>query len=124
MVDITKARLSDASTTSSMTATTTETDVTHASIASSVDTDAISQNIKVVARVRPLSSKEITENSEVSIVAKQSSKEIEVEKDRKFEYDDVFGPDATQISVYDKTAGDMIENHLFRGFNVTILACE
>ena len=125
MVDITaKERLSDASHSSLISTATTETDITQSSSISSLNSEASSQNIRVVARVRPLSSKEITETSKVSIVAKQSSKEIDVEKNRTFEYDEVFGPDATQLSVYEKTAGDMIQNHLFKGFNVTILACK
>jgi hypothetical protein len=128
MAEITaKERLSESSHSSLMSTTTAETEtdnITQSSSISSIDSEASSQNIRVVARVRPLSSKEIIESSKVSIVAKQSLKEIDVDKNRRFEYDEVFGPDATQVSVYEKTAGDMIQNHLFRGFNVTILACE
>ena len=88
------------------------------------DSDANIQNIRVVASIRPLSTKELSENCKESITAAETLCTINVNKTKKFEYDTVFGPAATQSSVYEKTAGDMIRNNLFKGFNVTVLACK
>jgi hypothetical protein len=82
------------------------------------------QNIRVVARVRPLSSKEILEKSKETIVAFEASSTIAIVNDRKFEFDQVFSPLASQAQVYDKTAADLVRRHLFSGFNVTVLACK
>jgi hypothetical protein len=82
------------------------------------------QNIRVVTRVRPLSSKEILEKSKETIVAFESSSTIAVVNDRKFEFDHVFSPLASQSEVYEKSVEDLVRNHLFHGFNVTVLACK
>jgi hypothetical protein len=81
------------------------------------------KNIRVVARVRPLSSKEILEKSKETIVATEASSTIAIVNDRKFEFDQVFSPLASQAQVYDKTAADLVRTHLFSGFNVTVMAC-
>lgn len=96
------------------------------------------QNVRVVARVRPLSNKEITEKSSESIVAYSKQSTIRVHSSssssssgdftndnndkRNFEFDSVFGPNSTQEQVYDGTCGDMINSSIFKGFNATILA--
>jgi len=49
---------------------------------------------------------------------------IQVAKNKDFAFDAVFGPNATQRDVYEQTAGDTIRNNLFKGFNVTVLACK
>jgi len=78
--------------------------------------------------VRPLSAKELSEKSSESIRAHPSISTIDVDSEgiscdkRKFEFDSVFGPNSTQKEVYEKTAGDMIKNSIFKGFNATILA--
>ena len=82
--------------------------------------DDQNQNVRVVARLRPLSKKEIDENSKEATIA--SGKHIIVEGQRNFEYDAVFGPQTTQEEVYKATAGNTVERNIFRGFNVTILA--
>jgi len=84
------------------------------------------QNIRVVTRVRPLSTKELTEQSKELVSALDSAKTIEVASStsKKFVFDAVFGPETTQRAVYEQTAGDMIRNNLFKGFNVTVLACK
>jgi len=87
------------------------------------DNDEQQQNVRVVARLRPLSAKEIDEDSKEAITTtKTQSGTITVEKSRKFEYDAVLGPDTTQSKVYELTAGDTVQKNIFRGFNVTILA--
>ena len=87
------------------------------------DNDDQQQNVRVVARLRPLSAKEIDEDSKEAITTtKTQSGTITVDKSRKFEYDAVLGPDTTQSKVYELTAGDTVQKNIFRGFNVTILA--
>lgn len=92
------------------------------------------QNVRVVARVRPLSTKELNEKSGESIVAHSKHGVIRVASandgevanhagsDKKFEFDSVFGPSSTQEQVYNSTCGDMIHSSIFKGFNATILA--
>jgi len=114
-------RLSDGSDSSLSTSTS----LTISEQSSSQEQDESAQNIRVVARIRPLSSKEQNENSKEVVRAKEEGNKgyIAVEDHRKpFEYDAVFGPSSTQSSVYEKTAGDLIRNNLFKGFNVTVLA--
>jgi len=80
------------------------------------------QNIRVVTRVRPLSTKELNEQSKESVKAVESANNIQVDQSKSYTYDAVFGPETTQKQVYEQTAGDMIRSNLFKGFNVTVLA--
>ncbi|KAL7551999.1 hypothetical protein ACHAWF_015208 [Thalassiosira exigua] len=91
------------------------------------------QNVRVVARVRPLSAKELGEGSAATVSAHERLSSIGVKSSsehngdangegRRFEFDAVFGTDSTQKEVYDRTCGDMIRSSVFRGFNATILA--
>jgi len=108
---------------------------------SSTNNNNNEQNVRVVARVRPLSNKEITEKSSESIVAHSKQSTIRVHSSssssshgdftnsndnnndkRNFEFDSVFGPNSTQEQVYEGTCGDMINSSIFKGFNATILA--
>lgn len=102
------------------------------------DDASSSSNVKVVARIRPLSTKEKNEHSNESIRANVHSSSIVVPDindnmsinnnnsssncTRKFEFDAVFAPNSTQEEVYQKTCGNMISKSIFRGFNATILA--
>ncbi len=81
-----------------------------------------SQNIKVVARIRPLSSKEQRENSNEILSTNLITNSIRVDNNRNFVFDKIFHSSSKQSEVYEQTAGEMIRNHLFKGFNVTILA--
>jgi len=78
------------------------------------------QNVRVVVRIRPLSTKELNERSKEAISVDQCT--VFIGKNRNFEYDNVFTQGATQSDVYEKTAGDVIRTNIFKGFNVTILA--
>ena len=90
-------------------------------LASSSD-GATSQNVRVVARLRPLSTKERNEQSKETLNADPLSSSIVVDKNRTFEYDAVFDPSVSQEQVYAQTAGDTVKSNIFKGFNVTILA--
>jgi hypothetical protein len=81
-----------------------------------------SQNVRVVARLRPLSTKERNEQSEETLKADPLSSSIVVDKNRTFEYDAVFDPSISQEQVYVQTVGDTVKSNIFKGFNVTILA--
>jgi hypothetical protein len=86
------------------------------------------QNVRVVARVRPLSNKERNEQSAECILANSAIHEILVldgqaaDGKRRFEFDSVFAPQASQEEVYAGTAGNMIRDSIYKGFNGTILA--
>lgn len=126
-VEIIKPRLSDsseASNTSSLSNDSVEGENSVSTSSLTRDTDSnVSQNIRVVTRVRPISSKEINEESKECVAVMEESKSIVVTKGNKsFEYDAVFGPKTSQQQVYEQTAGDLIRNNLFKGFNVTVLA--
>ena len=84
------------------------------------------QNVRVVARIRPLSAKEIGENSAESIVAHPTIATVRVsasttsDASKKFEFDSVLGPSSTQEEVYRQTCADMIPSSVFKGFNATM----
>lgn len=94
------------------------------------------QNVRVVARIRPLSSKEIGENSKhaVSVVSSlDRPRTISINtaigshggssnSPKSFEYDGAFGPSTSQKELYEHTVGDMVRNNIFKGFNVTVMA--
>lgn len=80
------------------------------------------QNIRVVTRIRPISTKELNENAKESVRAIKNSNTIELESKRTYDFDAVFGSFSSQKDVYDETAGEMIRSNLFKGFNVTVLA--
>lgn len=91
------------------------------------------RNVRVIARVRPQSTKELAESNSDSIIADVERTAIRVVGDsssdtnipcsdkRKVEFDAVFGPASTQAQVYE-ACGDMISTSIFRGYNATILA--
>jgi hypothetical protein len=83
-------------------------------------TPPTTQNVRVVSRIRPLSTKEIDEQSTEAITALHGV--ISVLNDKQFEFDSVFGPEASQEDVYRGTVGNMIGDSVYRGFNATVLA--
>ena len=77
------------------------------------------ENVKVVARIRPTNQKEI-QNNGVSCV-KYTNKLIEVSSDdgggsHNFSFDQIFGPESTQIEVFEFTAVPLITDVL-TGYN-------
>jgi len=86
------------------------------------------QSVKVVARVRPLSSKEQGERSKESIKAVAKSSTLiftdsqKPEMARDFPFDAVFGPNTAQDFMYEKTVGDSIRTNIFCGYNLSIVA--
>ena len=92
----------------------------------------MNNNVRVVARLRPLSTKEITEqginNSTTtteSIIAHSSSSTIRIpshNNNEPLQFDKVFNTQSTQSDVYNETCKGMISNSIFKGYNATILA--
>ncbi|KAL3939667.1 MAG: hypothetical protein SGBAC_005644 [Bacillariaceae sp.] len=79
------------------------------------------KNVRVVARIRPLSRKE--NDQKMVLKAKDASIVLDNGDDRKFDYDAVFGPTSTQWDVYHQSgARDAVCGDILQGFNCTILA--
>ena len=79
--------------------------------------------VKVGVRIRPLSTREIEEGTNV-VIKQEGDNRVHVQipaRVNKFEYDWVFNAKTEQTTVYDKIAAPLIEN-IFRGFNATIFA--
>ena len=89
-------------------------------------------NVRVVARLRPLSTKEITEQKRINnsttespIIAHSSSSTIRIpshNNNEPLQFDSVFNTQSTQADVYNETCKGMISNSIFKGYNATILA--
>jgi len=85
--------------------------------------------VKVVVRIRPISSKEKQDGREVTVTANEGRGDIIVrnpklddrEEPKTFTFDAVFGPNCTQKSVYD-TCGSPVVESVLNGYNGTIFA--
>uniref|UniRef100_A0A3P9ICR5 Kinesin motor domain-containing protein n=1 Tax=Oryzias latipes TaxID=8090 RepID=A0A3P9ICR5_ORYLA len=89
---------------------------------------AVSDNIKVVVRCRPLDQKEKTMGLKEAVTVDEIRGTITVNKlempqepPKKFTFDTVFGPDSKQLEVYNLTARPIVESVL-GGYNGTIFA--
>eukprot|EP00833_Pecoramyces_ruminatium_P015879 jgi/Orpsp1_1/1189911/evm.model.d7180000075417.1 len=85
-------------------------------------------NIQVVVRLRPRSTKEITENSSVCITTNGiKGKEIHLRPSsyestlKTYTFDRVFGPEASQFLVYNEIVSPILREVL-KGYNCTIFA--
>ncbi|CAJ1963161.1 unnamed protein product [Cylindrotheca closterium] len=79
------------------------------------------KNVRVVARIRPLSRKE--QDQKMILKPKDASIVLDNGDDRKFDYDAVLGPNSTQWDVYHQSgARDAVCGDILQGFNCTILA--
>lgn len=83
--------------------------------------------VKVCIRVRPMNSKESSENEEEIITCNEKRGEIylknpdDPKKPFMFTFDNVFGQNSTQQSIYDACAKPIVDA-LLKGFNCTIFA--
>ncbi|KDO27973.1 hypothetical protein SPRG_07250 [Saprolegnia parasitica CBS 223.65] len=88
-----------------------------------------SESVKVVVRIRPLSTKEKQDGRTYIVFSKPAEGEISLnnpeaddrEPPKKFTFDASFGPDSEQIDVYNLAARDIVESAV-DGFNGTIFA--
>lgn len=76
-------------------------------------------NIRVICRVRPISASEQKDGEEAAVLI-QSSTNLKVQQ-KSFEFDQVCGPDSTQVSVYSHVA-PFVQSAI-DGYNVCIFAC-
>ena len=86
--------------------------------------NAPQSNVRVVARLRPLSQKEIREKCKEAIHGNGANGSLVTtlhNSTKVFEYDDVLLPNATHLEVYNRTAGSAVKRDVMRGFNTTIL---
>ena len=85
--------------------------------------------VKVVVRIRPLSSTEVSDGRRETVKANSARAEVAVESAdaaskeaaKTFTFDATFGSDSTQVQLYDSAAYPIVESVL-KGFNGTILA--
>ena len=88
-----------------------------------------SETVRVIVRVRPLSSKEKDQGREQIVHVDRTSCSIRVrnpdadsrEAPRSFTFDNVYGEGAEQKTIYDETAAPIVEAAL-QGYNGTIFA--
>jgi len=85
-----------------------------------------SECVKVVVRVRPISSTEISDKRKVIVTADHSRAEISVVNPeggppKLFTFDAAYSAESKQEQIYDSTAYPIIESVL-KGFNGTIFA--
>jgi len=102
-------------------------------------TSSSSNNVRVVARLRPLSSKEVNESSREAIhvvptIAATTGTTLRIDSTfggrsattnnspKTFEYDGVFGPNTAQEDLYQHTIGDMVRTNIYKGYNLTGMA--
>ncbi|GAM28136.1 hypothetical protein SAMD00019534_113120 [Acytostelium subglobosum LB1] len=88
---------------------------------SSGNLDMDNCSVRVALRVRPLSSKELTERSEEVIKYVDRVPQVIVGKDQTFTFDSVFGGRSRQVQVYDECVVPLVDS-IFQGYNSTILA--
>ncbi len=80
------------------------------------------QNVKVVARVRPSNQKEIDMGGVTCVKHTTTNVEVTIEGNpNKFNLDAIFGPESTQVEVFQDTALPLIQDVL-SGYNATIFA--
>ncbi|CAG0888246.1 unnamed protein product, partial [Cyprideis torosa] len=88
-----------------------------------------SENVQVVVRVRPLNAKEVQSqcrnqvdvNSSFRTVSLRAPNAAATDPPKTFTFDDVFGPNDSQIDIYTRAARGIVENVL-EGYNGTIFA--
>jgi Kinesin motor domain len=80
------------------------------------------EKVRVVCRVRPPNTLESSKNGVTCV--KLTDQNIEIQLDdttHNFNFDRIFGPDASQVSVFEYTATPLILDVL-NGYNATIFA--
>lgn len=80
--------------------------------------DAVTSKVSVVVRCRPLSAKEKQGRRCLSI-----SKDAINIGDKTFTFENVFGEDSNQISIYDSCVKELVVG-CFKGYNGTVFACK
>lgn len=80
------------------------------------------QNVRVVARVRPTNQKEVSMGGVNCVKYTKDTIEVTVENTpNNFNFDRIFGPESTQVEVFEETAVPLVQDVL-DGYNATIFA--
>ena len=83
---------------------------------------ATKESVRVVCRVRPQNSKEVTSGGVQCLKLTPNSVDVNSEEGlHSYAFDRVYGPDSTQQSVFEYTATPLIHDVL-SGYNATIFA--
>eukprot|EP01122_Echinamoeba_exundans_P011612 TRINITY_DN4677_c0_g1_i1.p1 TRINITY_DN4677_c0_g1~~TRINITY_DN4677_c0_g1_i1.p1 ORF type:complete len:1134 (-),score=240.59 TRINITY_DN4677_c0_g1_i1:4-3369(-) len=88
--------------------------------------DKAKENVQVIVRCRPVNAKESEEGQSAVVRVDDRTKQIEVTSKtnkplKSFQFDSVFGPNATQREIYSSTITPIVEEVL-KGYNCTIFA--
>ncbi len=84
--------------------------------------------IKVGVRIRPLSTREIQENSPSTVVAENSGRlmltnDNNGKSKNAYKFDWSYGPQGNQRSIYDDMCRPLVDK-IFEGYNATFFACK
>jgi hypothetical protein len=82
-------------------------------------------NVRVALRVRPLISRELVERTTTCVVDDEDNNEVVIgvaPKEKRFTYDYVIGPTATQHDLYTRCGINNLVDGCFHGYNATIFA--
>ena len=75
----------------------------------------------MAVRARPLSSSEHSQGCRECLRLESTLGLVDAGGDRKFDFDYVYGPNTAQSVIYDQTTAPLL-NHIFEGYNATIIA--
>ena len=80
------------------------------------------ESVRVVCRVRPQNAKEVSSGGIQCLKMSQSSIDVSTDEGlHSYSFDRVYGPDSTQLSVFEYTATPLVHDVL-NGYNATIFA--
>lgn len=80
------------------------------------------ENVRVVCRIRPTNQKEITSGGTTCVKFTDTTVEVGVDDgSHAFSFDRIFGPESSQIEVFEYTATPLVQDVL-SGYNATIFA--
>lgn len=80
------------------------------------------QNVRVICRIRPVNQKEIQNGGVTCVNYTDTAIEVKGEEGKNdFSFDRVFGPESTQVGVFEYAASSIITDVL-AGYNATIFA--
>ncbi|GFG32670.1 hypothetical protein Cfor_12769 [Coptotermes formosanus] len=83
---------------------------------------SMTESVQVALRIRPLVESEISRGCQLSLDTVPNEPRVQVRgTDRAFTYNFVFGPEHSQLYIYDSAVKGLVAR-LFKGYNITVLA--